>query len=265
MQHIRTRFPKNAVVNQGHRLSKDLMFFFPLQETGGQLAGDVTLRNAPGVLTNGAVFNRIQNGDSCLFDGSNDYIDCGNRSNYNFGGRFTFVVWFRMVSNSVQSHWFIGKDLDTGRSFDFGIFRNASLVYHLTAQINGNNIPNTAQFGANTAITIDNQWHQAIFTCDGTNGVYYLDGVNDGSFTENVAAPNVTTTKMYIGRRDYPSNLNYWNGYLKNIMGYNRYIEPSEARELFVDPYCMLKERTNYRRYIQQTTTRRRIFITMSN
>lgn len=254
----------SSVLNRGHSLSKGLRLFAPLVDGNGGIV-DLAGLNASGIVT--AATPAIKHVGQCFsFNGSSTYIDFGARSALDITTTFTFVVWFYLSATATQSHWFIGKDTNTGRSYDFGIFRNAGSVYHLMAQLNGNNVPNTAQQGANTAITIDGQWHQAAFTCDGVTGTYYLDSVNDGAFTENVASLNVTGTNLYIGRRSYPGYLDNWNGFLKNIAIYDRCLTANELRQLYINPYCMLAKKPVYNRalYAEQTA-RRRIFITMSN
>lgn len=187
-----------------------------------------TLVNSPGSVAG-------HTGEALSFNGTNQSINSGHATNLDVT-TFTLACWFKATSvpsagSGGGSRWFFGKDTNTGRSFAYGI--NYDFSHNLAAlqiQINGTNYGGSS-VGAGTAITVDGLWHHATLTYDGTNVVYYLDGVPDGSAAG--ATPAATATDLLIGARGYPSFEGRFAGSLDEVRIYDRALSASEVTDLY--------------------------------
>ena len=56
-----------------------------------------------GTLTNGPTFDSSNKG-SIVFDGTNDYINCGNGSEFSITEQITLICWMKKTSNSGYHH-----------------------------------------------------------------------------------------------------------------------------------------------------------------
>jgi hypothetical protein len=63
---------------------------------------DLSGNSNNGTLTNGPTFSGIGKQASIVFDGTNDYVNCGNNTTLNLNSSFTLNCWFK-VSNSAPT------------------------------------------------------------------------------------------------------------------------------------------------------------------
>ena len=73
---------------------------------------DLSIIRNNGVLTNGPTYS-AQNGGSIVFDGSNDYINCGNLLAYQLATQVTVEAWVNPTNNAGQGN-IIQKDQNFG-------------------------------------------------------------------------------------------------------------------------------------------------------
>ena len=116
-----------------------------------------------------------QSNYSMDFDGTN-YIDCGTSSSLDLPGNFTISFWFNADSFTNYPH--ILSKIDTNY-YGWRIQLDATDI-RLQSTTNSTYARFKASRPSNT-----NQWYSVIFTFDGTNVLYYLDGqattlTNDG-------------------------------------------------------------------------------------
>jgi len=116
-----------------------------------------------------------QSNYSMDFDGTN-YIDCGTSSSLDLPGNFTISFWFNADSFTNYPH--ILSKIDTNY-YGWRIQLDATDI-RLQSTTNSTYARFKASRPSNT-----NQWYSVIFTFDGANVLYYLDGqattlTNDG-------------------------------------------------------------------------------------
>ena len=134
---------------------------------------------------------------------SSQYVTLGTSSNLNITGNITVSMWINPTSQSGTTYT-LARDINTTRGFGFG---TNGFIY---LEVNG------AVVLHNTTAISNSTWTHIVFTYDGTS---YRDYVNN-SLSETVVAaaiPSNTDTPTEIGRRDYPGNLQYWDGLIDEV------------------------------------------------
>lgn len=112
------------------------------------------------------------------FDGSNDYIDCGNDSSLTPTNGISISLWVK--TNDSTSY---------ASLIDKWINNNTGYMVHLGTGANQGKP--MFQIGANSissSVNIrDNNWHHVAVTCNNTTGYIYVDGVQTGTGSLNMA------------------------------------------------------------------------------
>ena len=98
--------------------------------SGSTTWNDLSGNNNSGSLVNGPTFNSANLG-SIVFDGVDDYINCGNSSTLNITETFTISLWINSTRNNIQSY-ILDKDTDAysiiiGYQLGFVNFYNGSI------------------------------------------------------------------------------------------------------------------------------------------
>ncbi len=133
------------------------------------------------------------------FDGSDDLLNCGNIDIITDGARnrITIAAWVKLSSGSTG--WVMNKN-----------FGGGAVPYSLNVGISGapTSIDGIAFFNSgawknsNTSTDVrDGTWHHVAGVFDGTNLIYYVDGVSDSSTTEGSGiAMSSNSENTSIGR-----------------------------------------------------------------
>ncbi len=180
----------------------------------GSTWADISGNSNNGTLINGPSFSST-NGGLFNFDGSNDYVDCGNILNLT---AYTKSIWFRpedgvgtnfMSGASTHAFWMqqTTNKIAAGHSGDFAI-----VSYTLPS---GNFL---------------NQWSNATVTFNNSTGfALYLNGsLVDSSSTTTAITSN--DTKLYLGR--YSNNF-WFDGDFAQALLYNRALTAAEVMQNF--------------------------------
>jgi len=171
------------------------------------------------------------------FDGSGDYIDCGNDSSLNLTSQITGSVWakFEGLNNNKNYGLISNFDPNTTRKFTFIYYpATASGSRLLRLRINSSN--GTLSGYLQTSIDLsDDKWHHLAFTFDGTtnaDGVnLYVDGIRISSFTANNPGLASSTGSTLIG--SYLTSDWYMNGSISNASIWNAALTSPQVTELY--------------------------------
>ena len=162
-----------------------------------------------GILSNGPSFDSA-NGGSIVFDGSDDYVNCGTPSIS--VGKITVSAWVRMNVGSINQH----------------VVDSSSNSWHLA--ILSDNRPyfwNTFLYHQFAPILNVGQWYM-LTGIQGTTLDIYINGVLGQSIASNV---NVSTNIVNLGRfQGYNRPL---NGNVAQTLIYNRVLTATEILQNF--------------------------------
>ena len=164
-----------------------------------------------GTLINGPTFNST-NGGSIVFDGTNDYVNCGNIMPTS---AYTKCVFFN-ISNLATNN-----NLISGASNGTHYFYPAAGSYLRAGHFQG------AEIVSNTPI-VANQWYHGAITFSNTAGfVMYQNGavVGSNASTATFTGGNV----VYVGAYEPASNL--LTGRIAIAQIYNRVLSATEIQQ----------------------------------
>jgi hypothetical protein len=168
-----------------------------------------------GTLTNGPIYS-LTNGGAIVFDGSNDYVDCGN---LNVGNTISVFSWFNSTINNGSQNVVVSKT-DSGFTTGWELENNnGTLRATLRPSVsNSNNV-------TGGAITLGN-WNYGGFTCDNTTIKLYLNGILTSTSAVSPAITLNSSENVTIGRR---ATGQYFTGNISNVQIYNRALSASEV------------------------------------
>jgi trimeric autotransporter adhesin len=202
--------------------------------TSGQVAYyplDNNANDASGAGRNGTasnvsyVLDRFdQPSKAALFNATNSSVVVSNWNILSGNAARTISIWFKAVgqtssqymlswgANTTNQSSVIGNFYGTGNS-GFGFI---GFVTGLLENFSG------------TCPYFDNQWHNVIFTHDGTTSRLFVDGVQK---TTNTSTYATGTSNLFIG--NYYGVGSYFNGSLDDIRIYNRALSATEVTQLY--------------------------------
>jgi len=171
--------------------------------SGSTSWNDISRGGNNGTLVNGPTFNTGSLG-SIVFDGVDDYVDCGNPLSLQITGSLTLGIWMKASTSSAIGS-LINKSIEIfGNSnqkvYELG-FLNGNMYFQL-----GNGTTVASLFYSSTPV-VNNAWHYIICTWDGTTGTnsmkMYYDGslVIQGDSTISTIQNVVFTLQIGNGRR----------------------------------------------------------------
>ena len=166
------------------------------------------------------------------FDGSANYVNCGNQSSLSMTDQVSFGGWAYLPVGGAGTLW--GKNY---LEYDCE-FREAST--RILAFFGDGSSSSVASWTlASLAL---NQWHHIIVTLTKSTGVVHLwlDGVRQ---VERSTTPRGSggSNNFNIGRRTLGSK--YFGGSIGAVHVYNRILAPDEIRTLYRDRLALVRRR----------------------
>jgi hypothetical protein len=221
-----------GIVTDGLVLNLDAGFT-PSYPRSGTTWYDVSSGGNNGTLINGPTFNSADGG-SIVFDGVNDYADCGNNSSLLFLGTspYTISTYTRIV-NFVGNYpsWFDRESSSVGGRRDGYL-----LLYTTVGQLATNVYIFTERFSSSgqqvagfttSRSSIQNSWTYLATTYDGTNLKIYMNGELKGqSQSLGSIINNLETLKLA-----HPGFGNFNNCQMASVNVYNRALSAEELTQ----------------------------------
>jgi prepilin-type N-terminal cleavage/methylation domain-containing protein len=206
----------------GNRVSE-----WKFDEVSGSAATDTvgtnngTLASAPGR----RLGSDCVSGGCLLFDGIDDYVDCGNGDNLNVADAITIEGWVKWPSATIKEI-FVKMDNANASPGSYEFYQNNSSVAFRTLK---GGIMHS--LGSSTTIS-PNTWAHIVATWDGVTKKIFINGVQDASTQAETAPIDLTTGKFVIGAY---ANGNYsFDGYIDEVRIYNSALTASAVREDYI-------------------------------
>ena len=181
-----------------------------------------------GTLTNGPTFNS-DNGGSIVFDGVDDYVNCGNQNTLN---NMSFQMFVKVLSNNGGYKAFggakgTGADYDSGFNIDMqasstGAFTNCSIEGGFLRVGGGTNfMTSSVPFGT---------WSNICFTISPTYIQFYLNGIAQyGTARINNTSSTIGMNNLVIGARVYSLPNTSINANISTTQIYDRALSVDEV------------------------------------
>jgi hypothetical protein len=171
----------------------------------GTLVGNVSIANTAG-----------HYGSAVFFDGTDDYIDFGTNTDYEFGsGNFTIEFWRNKSRNSSTESYVSRLDSaggSTTSAFWFGAVNNIDGFYWYEGSTN--------RSISTPSIITANQWDHLAAVRNGTTITLYLNGTAVGVSTGATYSLNAGTAKLRIGGDDVSGSTYDYQGYIQDLRVY---------------------------------------------
>ena len=153
-----------------------------------QLRSELAARYFHSVMSTGG--ESFSNTKSLNFDGSNDFVDCGDADNLSFGdgstdSPFTFSLWVK-VDDLSTGHTLIEKQ-DSSNNREYVIFIGSDGAIYNNIYSNGVAL-NRRGRKTSTGLISSNTWYHIAWTYDGQGGTNASDGIKiylDGTRVDN--------------------------------------------------------------------------------
>ena len=188
---------------------------------------DISGNGNTGTLTNGPTYSSA-NGGSIVFDGSNDYVDCGDREIFKIPSQLTLEAFFN-ISTYVNWSGIIGKSNTSKGVYVMHLSASAQRIRFSYNSVN----PWTVNIIDGNYPLTTNQWVHSVITYDGSNVNFYINGSIDKS--QNIGSITFDTGAGYpvtLGQ-DPPGANEFFNGRISNAKIYNRALTASEISQNF--------------------------------
>jgi hypothetical protein len=188
---------------------------------------DLSGNSNTGTLTNGPTFNSA-NGGNIVFDGTNDFVDCGNGTSINITNNVSVNIWFKITAVTINYQGIIAKRNAVTNNTNYGINFNNSLFqlyYNTSGTFRILNVNYSSYFTTN-------KWYNVFGTLaqnsTSTDAKMYL---NSSLIASSTLLENITTatTNLIIGGS--VSSDEFFNGSIGNTQIYNRVLSATEVQQ----------------------------------
>jgi hypothetical protein len=192
-------------------------------KSGATVWNDLTYNTSGGTLTNGPTFSST-NGGSIVFDGVDDYVDCG--TSLSILNNITVQCWIKTTMTNQQV--FIGKwnNLISERSWYIGTFTSGGNLQVILSQTGDSN------FNRYTGSVInDGNWKNVCFSFSSGIILLYVNGI---SVTVTQIGDNIisslhnSTAKLLLGA-NADATQTFLNGNISISQIYNRALSAQEV------------------------------------
>jgi len=229
-----------VLLNPYHPLARGLVGCWLFNEGGGSIVYDLSGHGNHGTLGGGTAgycpaWMPGKIGLALNFDGSDDYIDCGNGAFLNGLSAFSISAWVKSDVTTVDAAIWCGQDSDTmvlrydKQGYEGG-GSNVILFYFQTTTGGVNRYES-----ASNVQTTD--WQHIVAIWNGSDLKMYIDGIEDSpTFKNPGTGVSTNADRCQFGRK---GTTNYWDGFISTIMMWERVLDASEVWQLYTDPFCI--------------------------
>ena len=162
--------------------------------------------------------------DGRLFDGVDDYVECGAGTPYLI--EFTTEAWVKPKNITAIEHIIIARALsETNRNFHVWVLSNK----HPYVEITQGGTVYTRTF---TTLTLENDIaYHLVFTLKSPTWTMYLNGVAE-TYTQTITPDQSSGSLTCIGKRAHLA-ARFWDGLIDEVRIYNRALTQAEITDLY--------------------------------
>lgn len=204
-------------------------------ERSGLKVFDSSTRNNKGTLDEISQWKIGKFGSAVRFDGSSQYINCGDNQELNLSTQLTIAAWIK--PNGADEAGYILSKYDSVSTGYAMYWRGATDVLQFWY---GNGVT-VADITSDAVFVDNNVWVHAVIVKDAGGKVsFYRNGVPVGSGVGVTIQAGVED--VLIGNRTGGTELShYYNGLIDNVMLFDRAFEASEVKKCYSKPFWMFE------------------------
>ncbi|ODS37277.1 hypothetical protein BEH94_04455 [Candidatus Altiarchaeales archaeon WOR_SM1_SCG] len=212
-----------------------LVAYLSFDDISGNTAPD-SAGNNDGTIYGAKVVNGVS-GKALKFDGTNDYIDCGNDASLDpsITDEITVEAWVKFDSvalrpppqgQTIVGRW--GKAPYSGAYYPVAYILYLSYSTHGTALIRWNINNKVATILDSPSAAVSNRWYYVVGVADSNSARLYIDGSLVATSSGGVSSINSPKDNLRVGYEDSgPSPL---NGTIDEVKIYNRALTADEIK-----------------------------------
>ncbi|MBI5384336.1 MAG: LamG domain-containing protein [Verrucomicrobia bacterium] len=205
--------------------------WWKFDETDGAEAADASGHRLAGRVQSAARWMPGQGrvGGALDLDGAKNFVDCGDRADFDFRDGVTVSFWLKPRSFKKSSQTVAAKGGDTWRFHSQG--DKGQMVFSLTGPQTTGKDKNKAPRITSKRSVDDGQWHHVVGVYDGQRVALYVDGALEGSVTA-AGALALNTEPLWLGNTSASRN-GYFNGLLDDVRLYGCGLTEDEITALW--------------------------------
>jgi len=210
------------------RVIPNLEACWHLDEGTGTTAYDTSGNGNNGIINGGAAWTDGKFKKALHFDGTDDYIDCGNDASLNPTNAITVIAWAKQDASTSDNY------RDIIAKWRYGDQSNQSyLLSSLNNKVSFWVYTDEQQSITSTTNIYDGEWHHIAGTFDGSTQKIYIDGTQENSASVSGTIQSTPNEPTYIGWRYNGMDTNHFPGYIDEILIFNRALNNDEITDIY--------------------------------
>lgn len=190
--------------------------------SGSTTWSDISRSGTNGTLTNGPTFSST-NGGSIVFDGTNDYADCGNILNLAFNNA-TITAWIKTTANQDYAA-IAGKPWFGNKAGRYSIHTRTGGALGIIIQGSGN-----VEATSTTGLINTGNWVHVTGVINRSAGVtIYVNSSQVATTAGDTSATNFSTTDSFTVGYYNNNGSGYFNGNIAQVQVHNRALTATEV------------------------------------
>ncbi|MHC4533816.1 MAG: LamG domain-containing protein [Planctomycetota bacterium] len=198
----------------------EMVGYWKFDEGSGNVAYDLSDYTNDGAINGGPEWVAGKIGAALDFDGSDDYVDCGNHPSLNINDKITVAAWVKTTSTAHGYFVSKGTAWDEIGHYAIGQEYNVPLTFQLEIAGSGGAV----ELDSNVAVN-DGQWHYIVGTYDESVLKVYVDGVEENTMTGINSLTGSAVGGLTIGQR---GSGNIIGGIIDEVRIYNQALTEPE-------------------------------------
>ncbi len=205
--------------------SAELVGWWKFDDGSGTTALDSSGKGNDGTLQGDPQWVEGQFGGALEFDGSGDYVDCGNAASldiYGADAQVTIALWVN-TPNVSQVHGSLVTKGEWSEGYSLLIKGEPRKLWAADSDTTLSAEPLT-----------NNEWYHVAVTTDGPTGEvkFYINGQLSGVRNKNTTGIGQTDIPISIAREQYGAGRWYFNGTIDDVRIYNRILTQERIQEI---------------------------------
>lgn len=206
-----------------------IWLFDDLEDVQDDVTADMSGNGHDGVLNGFPTVVAGKFGEALLFDGGDDYVNCGNDASLNLSA-FSVSFWASVPTSQGWNHIVSkGSHVASGTpgSVNWGVMmRSAELRFLFETY------QDTTWAGISSPAVPENQWQHLVANFDGDRMEFFLNGVSLGSSAGNKMKLDATRNFIIGARGDAGNPASYFNGSIDEVALFKEILAMEDIQSL---------------------------------
>jgi|GEM_PF-4179605 hypothetical protein len=202
-----------------------LVAYWDFNEGNGDTLHDKSGNGNNGIIKGATWINGVA-GNALQFDGTNNYVEISNLTNFDFTSTFSYSFWIKIKEFLPGTHNVIDKG-EHAYNAAYGLFFQDSM---LVGRYNHYVVANSVVFNSQQIL---DRWVHFVWVVDSENQRLYMNGVMINQNPTTISS--ITTTPRPLLLAGAIDRAYYFKGAMDEVHVYNHALAETEVKVLFKD------------------------------